>query len=81
MLERQDPVLDGNYHSRQDPIDKCYQAALKRDYSVFAVQNGGECFSGSTADQTYNKYGESSACRGDGEGGPWANQVYEIKGQ
>jgi len=27
---------------------------------------------------TYVKYGPSTACKADGKGGPWANQVYEI---
>ena len=47
---------------------------------MFGVQNGGWCASGPAAKQTYKKYGESSACR-QGEGGPGANDVYEIGGQ
>ena len=48
---------------------------------MFALQNGGWCASGPTAEETYNKYGKSTACRGDGEGGPRANMVYGIGGQ
>ena len=80
FLEGQDPLLDGSYRSRQNPIHKCYLTALKRGYQVFAVQHGGQCFSGPTAHQTYNKYGPSDECKSDGEGGPWANQVYNITG-
>ena len=47
---------------------------------MFAVQNGGWCASSSTAPQTFDKYGKSAACKADGEGGPWGNQVYVIKG-
>ena len=47
---------------------------------MFAVQNGGWCAASATASQTYDKYGKSTACKDDGEGGPWANQVYELKG-
>ena len=47
---------------------------------MFAVQNGGWCAASLTAAKTFNKYGKSSACKSDGEGGPWANQVYVIKG-
>jgi len=48
-------------------------------YDGFYVeQNGGWCASAATARQTYRRYGGSSACKVDGEGGPWANQVYEI---
>ena len=80
-LERRDSLLDGAYTSRKDAVNKCYRAALGRGYKVFAVQNGGWCASSPRAEQTYDKYGRSTACRGDGEGGPWANRVYEIGGQ
>ena len=48
---------------------------------MFAVQNGGRCAASATAPQTFDKYGISTACKADGEGGPWANQVYLIKGE
>ena len=47
---------------------------------MFAVQDGGWCASSALAAKTFNKYGKSSVCPSDGEGGPWANQVYYIKG-
>ena len=72
-------MLDGtDYHSREDAIQKCYQAAKSLGYHVFAVQHGGQCASSATAKSTYNKYGASTACMPDGKGGPWANDVYEI---
>ena len=48
---------------------------------MFAVQNGGWCAASATADQTFDKQGTSAACGSDGEGGPWANEVYVIKGK
>ena len=48
---------------------------------MFAIQNGGWCAASATAHETFNKYGKSTACRSDGKGGPWANQVYVIKGK
>ena len=81
ILEGQDSILDGSYTARKDPIEKCYQAAKKRGFHVFAVQNGGQCAASSSAAKTFDKYGKSSACKSDGEGGPWANQVYYIKGK
>ncbi|KAI8513809.1 hypothetical protein Bbelb_081330 [Branchiostoma belcheri] len=77
-LEGTDPVLDGPYPSRTDPVRKCQNAAAKRGYTVFAVQNGGWCAASADALQTYVKYGPSDACRPDGKGGPWANEVYRI---
>ena len=43
---------------------------------VFAIQNGGACFSGINAEDTYKRYGKSEACKG-GRGGPFANSVYK----
>ena len=53
---------------------------MRAGYSLFAVQNGGWCAASATASQTFDKYGKSTACKADGEGGPWANQVYVMKG-
>ena len=48
-------------------------------YQMFALQHGGWCASSPTAEATYDKYGESTNCADDGEGGGWANQVYKIQ--
>ena len=79
-LEGKDSILDGAYWTRKNPIAKCAAAAMRRDYSMFAVQHGGWCAASATAGKTFNKYGKATACGYDGEGGPWANQVYVIKG-
>lgn len=81
ILEGKDPILDGGYQQRINAIDKCYRAARKRGFKVFSVQHGGQCFSSSTAQKTFNKHGVSSACNFDGEGAAWNNQVYFIKGE
>lgn len=46
-------------------------------HPVFAVQNGGACFSGPEAEQTYKRYGKSESCKS-GKGGPFANNVYKT---
>ena len=81
IIEGTDSTLDGSYYSRSDPITKCAVAAMRAGYSMFAVQDGGQCEASVTAPQTFDKYGTSTACKADGEGGPWANQVYLIKGE
>ena len=73
--------MDGSYWSRKNPVEKCAAAAMKAGYGMFAVQNGGWCAASAIAPQTFNKYGESAACKDDGEGGPWGNQVYVINGK
>jgi len=73
--------LDGSYGNREDPINKCYRVAKKRGFRLFAVQHGGWCAGSASAPQTFDKYGTSTACKSDGEGGDWANQVYLIKGK
>ena len=80
-LEGKDSILDGSYSSRTNAIAKCAVAAMRAGYSMFAVQDGGWCAASVTAPQTYDKYGKSTACKGDGEGGPWANQVYKLEGK
>ena len=80
IREGKDSILDGSYTSRANPIEKCAVAAMRAGYSMFAVQNGGQCAASATAPQTFDKYGKSRACKADGEGGPWANQVYVMKG-
>ena len=80
-LEGKDSILDGSYGARKNAIAKCAVAAMRKGYKMFAVQHGGWCAASATADQTFDKYGRSAACESDGEGGPWANQVYVIKGK
>ena len=67
----------GNFHRRKDPVSACAAAALRRRFKVFAVENGGECYSGRLAHRTYNRYGPTNRCRG-GRGGPWAMDVYKF---
>ena len=76
-----DPVLDGPYWTRVNPIAKCAVAAMRQGYDMFAVQDGGWCASSAIASQTFNKYGTSGACLDDGEGGNMASQVYGIEGK
>ena len=71
--------MDGSYVSRKNPIAKCAVAAMRAGYSMFAVQNGGQCAASATAPKTFDKYGKSTACGSNGEGGGWANQVYLLK--
>lgn len=78
-LEGEDSILDGSYGFRQNPIAKCAVAAMRKGYKIFAVQHGGWCAASATAYKTFDKYGKYNACQSDGEGGPWANQVYVIK--
>ena len=47
---------------------------------MFAVQHQGWCASSRTAHLTYRKYGTSNRCR-NGKGGPWANDVYVLRGK
>jgi len=79
-LEGLSSILDGSYTHRVNPIAKCAVAALSWGFNMFAVQHGGQCLASATAPLTFYKYGKSTACWSGGEGGPWANEVYVIKG-
>jgi len=46
---------------------------------MFAIQHGGWCASARRAHLTYRRYGKSNRCR-NGKGGPWANDVYVLRG-
>ena len=59
-------------------IIRCYSVCYLSGYHVFALQDGGWCGSSATAENTYKKFGESTDCPADGEGGPALNQVYKI---
>ena len=76
-LEGKDSILDT---SRTNPIAKCAMAAMRAGYSMFAVQDGGWCAASATAPQTFDKFGKSTDCMSDGEGGPWGNNIYLIRG-
>ena len=73
-----DAILDGDYKTRTNEVEKCARAANQRGYTFFGVQHGGECWSSADAEQTYRKHGRSYICR-DGTGAGWANDVYEIR--
>lgn len=79
-MEGKDKHLDGHYKKRGDPIGKCMHVAKSRGWKVFAVQDGGWCASAPNAHKTFRKYGRSTDCNADGEGGRAANEVYRIKG-
>ena len=71
-------ILIGHYKTRIDAIEKCYLAAKQLWYNVFALQDGGQCFSSAIAMFTHDRYGTSSDCAIDKKGGPMANDVYII---
>ncbi|XP_066915183.1 uncharacterized protein [Clytia hemisphaerica] len=79
-LEGNHPLLmDSDYKTRSDPLQKCAEAALDKGLKLFAIQNGGQCFGGKTGESRYNVYGTSDQCKEDGLGGSWANEVYSYR--
>jgi len=64
-LEGNHPLLmDSDYKTRGDPLQKCAEAALEKGLKLFALQNGGQCFGGKTGELRYNIYGKSDGCKG-----------------
>ena len=65
-----------------DRVQDCFEWAKSLGNTVFAVQSGSQCFTSSTAADTYDKYGLSTECDetagGEQTGGGWANAVYQI---
>ena len=73
-------LLDGPYKTRENAIGKCALEAAKNGYSVFAIQNGGACFSDFYAEKMYSMYGKTS-CPAGGKGGPLVYEVYLLGGR
>jgi len=71
-------AIAGGIRFRGSPA-RCEAFARKHGWRVYAVQYGGECFTGPNAHRTYSKYGHAHNCR-HGRGGGWANSVYEVSG-
>ena len=80
-LEGKDDILDGNYSTRNDSIDKCFRAAERQRFHIFAVQDGGRCQASASAITTFHKYNQSQQCQPGGKGGKQINHVYYIKGR
>jgi len=70
--------LNGHYRRREHPIQECYVTAKSLGRQIFAIQDGGQCFTSEGTQMSHQIYGPSSDCKDDGEGGPMANEVYEI---
>ncbi|XP_057294387.1 uncharacterized protein LOC130622945 isoform X2 [Hydractinia symbiolongicarpus] len=77
-MEHKHHYLDDPYPKRSNAVKKCAQVAIDHGYSIFGVQNGGQCFSAPDGEKTYNMYGPSNLCR-DGKGGKWSTDIYSTK--
>jgi hypothetical protein len=75
-LEGLDPRIMADYHTRKQPISKCAEIARGLGYNLFAIQNGGQCFSGPPS-RNFKMYGPSEKCK-NGVGGSLANDVYKL---
>ena len=69
--------LDGPYQTRENATKKCALQAAKMGYNVFALQDGGACFSGAHAHFNYSVYGPAMCGE---KGGPLENAVYLLGG-
>lgn len=78
FLEGTDSILDEPYRSRTNPIAKCAVAAMRKNFSIFAVQDG-RCAASAKASQTFDVFGKSDACLCESEGGSLANQIYSLE--
>ena len=77
ILEGKDHLLDGDYTTRKNAIEKCGVVGRGRGYPIVGIQGGGMCI-GSPSLKDFNKYGISHGCKSDGKGGPWATEVHAL---
>lgn len=66
-----------NWYSMDRTVNQCAHVAYQSGYQYFGVQFYGECWSGVTANETYDKYGEATTCW-EGVGEHWTNYVYKF---
>ena len=64
----------GNNHGI---VNGCMMFADDREWTVFAVQDQGQCFTAENAGDTYTKHGRADGCI-NGRGSVWMQDVYEI---
>ena len=69
--------LNGPRVDDSNSVHACFERAQSLGYTVFALQDGNQCFTSKDAGKTYNKYGTATNCK-NGKGGDWANAVYKI---
>ncbi len=69
-----------NYRGNVQTIDQCRQYANQYQDTIFGIQNGNECFTGSNLQQAtqYGQIFNKESCPQ--MGGPWINQIY-VRGQ
>lgn len=62
-----------------DGKSACLKYAVEKKYKVFALQYGGECWVDHKQVNNYEIYGkiDDTKCNS-GNGGDWANAVYQI---
>lgn len=66
LMEKKHAMLfEPDYKKRSNALMKCAEAALDNNFTIFSLENGGQCFSGKDADKTFMKYGVSYTCKGD----------------
>ena len=74
-LEGQDPVLDGDFTTRQDAGRKCALAAKKREHKVYVIMSDGQCSSGADTAKKFAKFGHGETeCSAMGA----KNKVYNL---
>jgi hypothetical protein len=69
-----------NYSGQVTNPDDCYNIAMKANASVFGLQYGGQCFTGTNPPSEWQRYGKLDDAGCGPLGGSWNNQVYTITG-
>ena len=86
-LEKDIDESFGTYLQRTDPLKQCKNAALGRNFPIFALQDGGECWGTDQQKDPYRhggsnpweKFGKVNDVSCEPKGGALINHVYEIK--
>jgi len=68
-----------NYSGQVTSAEQCYSIAKQRNATVFGLQYGGECFTGTNSASEWQRYGKRDDVGCTPLGGTWTNQVYVIQ--
>ena len=64
-------------YSSKSIVEDCYNRALSKRNTHFAIKNNRDCYTSSVAHKTYDKYGHANGCI-NGKGGDKMLTVYKL---
>jgi len=74
-------ILSYLHSTTGESMEDCEKACVAQNHGYFGMENNVECWCGLVDIDDYHKYGKSTNCAKNGQGGPWAMMVYKTGNQ